>query len=79
MLITPGVQLQSGVEAEVSFRLLHEGQGRGEGLTVHSNAWQRIGLSQNYFCEEIQKTYYRDSVSSRDDQVLPWHQWSLIS
>lgn len=64
MLSTPGVQLQSGVEAEVSFRLLHEGQRRGEWLTVHSNAWQRIGRSQNYFYEEIQKTYYGDSVSS---------------
>lgn len=42
VLSTPGAQLQSGMEAEVSFRLLQEGQRRGEGLTVHNNAWQSL-------------------------------------
>lgn len=65
VLSTPGAQLQSGMEAEVSFRLLQEGQRRGEGLTVHNNAWQSLSYSQNYFCGEKQKPHYPDSVSSQ--------------
>lgn len=43
--IMTGVQLQSGMEAEGSFRLLWGGVGRrrGEGLTVRSSAGQKLG------------------------------------